>query len=72
MKGPVFRTSLCEMLKIEYPILLAGMGSRGLATPPALVAAVSEAVTLSSPYCAHVFPCALGMTVLLLAGYYPR
>ena len=43
MKGPVFRTSLCEMLKIEYPILLAGMGSRGLATPPELVAAVSEA-----------------------------
>ena len=43
MKDPVFRTSLCEMLKIEYPILLAGMGSRGLATPPELVAAVSEA-----------------------------
>ena len=43
MSGPVFRTPLCEMLDIEYPILLAGMGSRGLATPPALVAAVSEA-----------------------------
>ena len=43
MKGPVFRTSLCEMLKIEYPILLAGMGSRGLASPPELGAAVSEA-----------------------------
>ncbi len=43
MTGPVFRTPLCEMLDIEYPILLAGMGSRGLATPPALVAAVSEA-----------------------------
>ncbi|MDD9906060.1 MAG: nitronate monooxygenase, partial [Rhodospirillaceae bacterium] len=43
MTGPVFRTPLCEMLNIEYPILLAGMGARGLATPPALVAAVSEA-----------------------------
>jgi len=31
------------MLGIEYPIVLAGMGSRGKATPPALVAAVSEA-----------------------------
>jgi NAD(P)H-dependent flavin oxidoreductase YrpB (nitropropane dioxygenase family) len=31
------------MLGIEYPILLAGMGSRGKATPAALVAAVSEA-----------------------------
>lgn len=38
-----FRTSLCDQLGIEYPILLAGMGSRGKATPPALVAAVSEA-----------------------------
>lgn len=31
------------MLGIEYPIVLAGMGSRGKATPPELVAAVSEA-----------------------------
>jgi nitronate monooxygenase len=37
------KTSLCDMLGIEYPIVLAGMGSRGKATPPALVAAVSEA-----------------------------
>lgn len=37
------RTSLCDMLGIEYPILLAGMGSRGKATPAELVAAVSEA-----------------------------
>jgi len=43
MARPVFRTALCDMLDIEYPILLAGMGSRGKATPPALVAAVSEA-----------------------------
>ena len=37
------KTPLCEMLGIEYPILLAGMGSRGKATPAELVAAVSEA-----------------------------
>ena len=40
---PVFRTRLCDLLGIEYPIVLAGMGSRGKATPPALVAAVSNA-----------------------------
>jgi len=40
---PVFRTKLCDLLNIEYPIVLAGMGSRGKATPPALVAAVSNA-----------------------------
>ncbi len=43
MARPIFRTALCDILDIEYPILLAGMGSRGKATPPALVAAVSEA-----------------------------
>lgn len=36
-------TPLCDMLGIEHPILLAGMGGRGFATPPELVAAVSEA-----------------------------
>lgn len=36
-------TPLCDMLDIEHPILLAGMGGRGFATPPKLVAAVSEA-----------------------------
>lgn len=41
--APRFRTSLCDVLGIEYPVILAGMGSRGKATPPALVAAVSEA-----------------------------
>ncbi|MBI4083053.1 MAG: nitronate monooxygenase [Candidatus Lambdaproteobacteria bacterium] len=43
MARPRLRTKLCETLNIEVPILLAGMGSRGKATPPALVAAVSEA-----------------------------
>lgn len=36
----VLKTRLCEMLGIEYPILLAGMGS---AAGPSLVAAVSNA-----------------------------
>ena len=40
---PTFRTRLCDMLEIEYPIIQAGMGSMGKATPPALVAAVSNA-----------------------------
>ena len=40
---PTFRTQLCDILDIEYPIMLAGMGSMGKATPPALVAAVSNA-----------------------------
>jgi nitronate monooxygenase len=43
MKRRYLKTPLCDMLGIEYPIVLAGMGSRGKATPPALVAAVSEA-----------------------------
>jgi NAD(P)H-dependent flavin oxidoreductase YrpB (nitropropane dioxygenase family) len=36
-------TSLCDDLNIKYPIFLAGMGVKGRATPPELVAAVSEA-----------------------------
>ena len=43
MDRPVLRTSLCDLLEIEYPICLAGMGAVGKATPPALVAAVSNA-----------------------------
>ena len=43
MTKSVLHTSLCDELKIEYPIFLAGMGVKGRATPPELVAAVSEA-----------------------------
>ncbi len=43
MTKSVLHTSLCDDLKIEYPIFLAGMGVKGRATPPKLVAAVSEA-----------------------------
>ena len=39
------KTSLCDVLGIEHPIIQAGMGwdSRGSTTPPKLVAAVSNA-----------------------------
>jgi NAD(P)H-dependent flavin oxidoreductase YrpB (nitropropane dioxygenase family) len=43
MTRPALSTRLCDVLDIEYPILLAGMGVWGMATPPELVAAVSEA-----------------------------
>ena len=38
-------TPLCDLLNIKYPIIQAGMGwdKEGLTTPPALVAAVSNA-----------------------------
>jgi len=39
----VLQTRLCTDLGIEYPIILAGMGAKDLATPPRLVAAVSQA-----------------------------
>ncbi|MDP6875492.1 MAG: nitronate monooxygenase [Alphaproteobacteria bacterium] len=43
MNRPILRTELCDMLDIEYPIMLAGMGVWGMGTPPELVAAVSDA-----------------------------
>jgi NAD(P)H-dependent flavin oxidoreductase YrpB (nitropropane dioxygenase family) len=43
MSPPGLRTPLCDLLHIEVPIVLAGMGVRGLSTPPRLVAAVSGA-----------------------------
>lgn len=43
MARPIFHNAFCDLLGIEYPILLAGMGVGGRATPPRLVAAVSEA-----------------------------
>jgi NAD(P)H-dependent flavin oxidoreductase YrpB (nitropropane dioxygenase family) len=41
-KSPL-HTSLCDDLGITYPVILAGMGVKGMATPPKLVAAVSQA-----------------------------
>ena len=44
MPRHILRTRLCEMLDIEYPVCLAGMGGMdGGYTPPELAAAVSEA-----------------------------
>ena len=53
---PVLRTALCDLLGIEYPILLAGMGIWGMATPPALVAAVSNAGGLGVLGCSGLPP----------------
>ena len=48
-----FRTSLCDLLGIEYPIVQAGMGG---AAGPALAAAVSNAGGLGVLGCAHLPP----------------
>lgn len=48
------RTPLCDLLEIEYPIVLAGMGSWGMGTPPELVAAVSEAGGLGVLGCSNL------------------
>lgn len=37
------KTPLCDVLGIDVPVCLAGMGAKGKGTPPALVAAVSNA-----------------------------
>ena len=41
MSGPIVKTALCELLRIEYPIIAAPMGPA--LTGPELVAAVSNA-----------------------------
>src|SRR5438094_4514986 len=41
MSGPIVKTALCELLRIEYPIMAAPMGPD--LTGPELVAAVSNA-----------------------------
>lgn len=43
MANPILHNRLCDELGIDYPIFQAGMGGRNDPTPPALVAAVSEA-----------------------------
>jgi nitronate monooxygenase len=50
------RTPVCDLLGIEYPIVLAGMGVWGMATPPALVAAVSNAGGLGVLGCSGLPP----------------
>ena len=56
MTKKVLRTKLCDMLGIEYPILLAGMGVLGMATPPRLVAAVSNAGGMGFAACSQNSP----------------
>lgn len=56
MKTPL-HTKLCEMLDIEYPIILAGMGGfGGPVSGPELVAAVSNAGGLGILGCAFLPP----------------
>ena len=43
MNRPVLRTTLCDLLGVEYPVFLAAMGGQGRATRPKLAAAVSNA-----------------------------
>jgi NAD(P)H-dependent flavin oxidoreductase YrpB (nitropropane dioxygenase family) len=49
----MIRTPICDLLDIEYPIALGGMGS---ATSPALVAAVSRAGGLGALGCHYQTP----------------
>jgi len=49
----MFRTAICDLFEIEYPILLAGMGS---ASTPELAAAVSNAGGLGVIGCAGAGP----------------
>jgi NAD(P)H-dependent flavin oxidoreductase YrpB (nitropropane dioxygenase family) len=56
VKNPL-RTKLCDMLDIEYPIILAGMGGfGGPVSGPELVAAVSNAGGLGVLGCAFLPP----------------
>jgi NAD(P)H-dependent flavin oxidoreductase YrpB (nitropropane dioxygenase family) len=49
----MIRTPVCDLLDIEHPIALGGMGS---ATSPALVAAVSRAGGLGALGCHYLTP----------------
>ena len=68
MSRPVLRPSLCDFLGIEYPIVLAGMGSRGLATPSRLVAAVSNAGGLERKPAARIMADLVRETIEVLEG----
>ncbi|MFN0093962.1 MAG: NAD(P)H-dependent flavin oxidoreductase [Dehalococcoidia bacterium] len=45
MARPVLRTSLCDLLGIEYPVISAGMGPVGGGSAPAAVAELAAAVS---------------------------
>jgi len=52
----VIRTTICDLLHIQHPVALGGMGS---ATSPELVAAVSNAGGLGALGCHHLAPTAV-------------
>lgn len=45
MARPILRTSLCDLLGIEYPVISAGMGPVGGGSAPAAVAELAAAVS---------------------------
>src|SRR5215208_5568870 len=49
----MIRTPVCDLLEIEHPIALGGMGS---ASTPAMTAAVSRAGGLGAMGCHHLTP----------------
>lgn len=62
MTKPILRTALCDMLDIEYPVLLAGMG------PPV----VGELKTIAGPELVAAVSSAGGLGVLGGTGYTPE
>jgi len=56
MSRAVLHNAFCDAWGIEVPIFLAGMGVGGRATPPALVAAVSQAGGLGVLGCSGLSP----------------
>ena len=56
MSRAVLHNAFCDAWGIEVPIFLAGMGVGGRATPPALVAAVSQAGGLGVIGCSGLSP----------------
>jgi nitronate monooxygenase len=56
MSRAMLHNSFCDAWGIEVPIFLAGMGVGGRATPPALVAAVSQAGGLGVLGCSGLSP----------------
>ena len=63
------QTRICEILEIEYPIFLAGMGG---ASVPALAAAVSNAGglgVLGAAACSVGCSCSVGSSSAVTAGF---
>ena len=72
MTHQALKTKLCELLGIEYPILLAGMGVLGMATPPRLVSAVSNAGGMGFAACSQNIPEWVRRTILPPPALHPR